>query len=67
MLEYDLDQGGRYLKENVRKSINANVKSTYKGGSTESIKNEMTTAPPLFLRSGYMIFSNDPKMRSKLL
>jgi hypothetical protein len=62
-----LQNPGVYRKENVIKSINKNEKTHFEGGKSEEVSNKITTSPPLFLRSGFMVFSNKPEQRSKFL
>jgi hypothetical protein len=55
-----MDQPGLYRKDNVLKSLNKNEKTHFEGGKSEEVFNKIRTSPPLFLRSGFMIFSNKP-------
>lgn len=66
-LEYNVGAPGKYSKENVHKSINGNSETFYHGESFFDVSNHIPSSPPLFLRSGYMIFSNKPEHRSKFL
>lgn len=43
------------------------MKNNFEGEKSEEISNKITTSPPLFLRSGFMIFSNKPEQRSRFL
>jgi hypothetical protein len=55
-----MENPGLYRKENVLKGLNKNEKTHFDGGKSEELFNKMRTSPPLFLRSGFMIFSNKP-------
>ena len=58
---------GVYKRSNILNSDNGNSKTCFSGQTSSIIKNKIPSSPPLFLRSGFMIFTNIPKQRSKFL